>query len=245
MCKTKKHLIAAAVFAAAFIVFTALVATVNVDYAGKYGVKVGFAAFNGAIFDFIGESKSCYKLSEITGFIVIAIGLAFAVLGVYQLIKRKSFKKVDKHLYALAALYVVVAIVYVAFDKFPINYRPTMPDGGVNEPSYPSSHTLIALTVGGAAVSEVFTYFKSARCRAALTSVIVVVCGVTVIGRILAGVHWATDIIGGILLSASLVLFFLAAKSRLCVTDGCAAADDTEDKTNGKEGDSPDDTAGN
>ena len=37
---------------------------------------------------------------------------------------------------------------------------------------------------------------------------------VTVAGRVVSGIHWITDIVGGILISASLMAFYRAAAIR-------------------------------
>ena len=51
-----------------------------------------------------------------------------------------------------------------------------------------------------------------ALCRA-LQILCAVIIGVTVIGRLISGVHWFTDIIGGILISAALLALFSEVKN--------------------------------
>lgn len=214
MIKPKKSiLIVSIALFALFFVFTVLVATVD-KAAGKVaGTEIGFSSLNLAFFNAThknGEiSNGWYKLTQILGYLALIEAAGFAAYGVIQLIKRKSLKKIDKDLFVLAAAYVLLAIFYVAFEKIVINYRPVL-ENGEKAASYPSSHTMLTLTIAG---SGIFMLRRRISHRTALISaetLSAAVMLVMVIGRALSGVHYLTDIFGGILLSAAIVTLFAA-----------------------------------
>ena len=92
----------------------------------------------------------------------------------------------------------------------PINYRP-IPIDGKMEASYPSSTTLLVLSVMPALI---FQIRRRCRTKAVITAVNVfslLFSAFMVTGRLISGVHWATDIIGSVLLSFGLFLLYYAA----------------------------------
>ena len=214
MMKPKKSvLIVSIALFALFFVFTVLVATVD-KAAGKVaGTEIGFSSLNLAFFNAThknGEiSDGWYKLTEILGYLALIEAAGFAVYGVTQLIGRKSLKKIDKDLFVLAAAYVILAIFYVAFEKIVVNYRPVL-ENGEKAVSYPSSHTMLTLTIAG---SGILMLRRRISYRPALISAETLSCAVMlvmVVGRALSGVHYLTDIFGGILLAAAIVTLFAA-----------------------------------
>ena len=212
MFKPKKHMLFVSVgLFALFFVFTVLVATAD-KAAGKVaGTEIGFSHLNLAFFNAThknGEiSNGWYKLTEVLGYLALIEAATFAVYGVIQLIMRKSIKKIDKDLFVLAAAYVLLAIFYVAFEKIVINYRPVLENGEIAA-SYPSSHTMLTITIVG---SGVFMLRRRITSRPALLSAEILsgtVIAVMTVGRALSGVHYLTDIFGGILLAAAIVTLF-------------------------------------
>lgn len=211
--KTKKNLLWAGSLFLAFILFTVLLRIVDVRAAGPAGAEVGFAGFNGFVFDlFGGEHLFWYTLTDWIGVFAILAAAGFAVLGLCQLISRKSFKKVDTDLYILACFYIAVMAAYVFFEFFIVNTRPVLL-GESPEASYPSSHTMVVLCVLSTAIVQFRSRIGSRTLRVALITVCAVLMGVALVGRLISGVHWATDIIGGVLLSGSLILFYRSAVS--------------------------------
>lgn len=85
---------------------------------------------------------------------------------------------------------------------------------GVNylEASYPSSTTLLAITLLISAIDQVKTYIKNTKIRIILVAICSVLAAFFVVGRAISGVHWLTDIIGGVILSATLISFYIAVK---------------------------------
>ena len=144
-------------------------------------------------------------------YLAIAAAGAFALIGVVQVFKRKSLLKVDKKLMALGGLYAAMAVMYVLFEMVVVNYRPVIEAGAESvEASFPSSHTMLVCVIMGGAFIILGDYVKNKGLRIALQGIAVAVALLTVIGRLLSGVHWLTDIIGGVFISLTLVILYAA-----------------------------------
>ena len=207
----KKKIVAAAALTLAAIIFCILVVTVDVSPIGPQGTEVGFSGINKAVFDGIGVNNFWYKLTQALGVLALAAGAAFALVGLYQLIKGKSLKAVDGRIWLLGGLYAVLAAVYVFFEKVILNYRPViMPGADVPEASFPSSHTVLICVIAASAFIMLGYYIKNKKLAKLLRAACAVVIAAAVIGRLLSGVHWFTDVFGGVLISAALVAWFCA-----------------------------------
>ena len=196
----KKSLIQFVAVTLIAVVFTVLVKIVDVGFVSSTGSLVGFSSVNIPFSQKFGFNPIFYKVSEVLGYLIFLVIAVFAFIGCYQLIKRKSLMKVDKDLYALAITYVFTFALYIFFDKvLVINLRPIIMAGeSIAEPSFPSSHTLLAVSVLGTAISECGKIRKKSF-RVSLVIVLAILMGATVLSRLLSGVHWVTDIIAGIL----------------------------------------------
>ena len=211
MKQTKKFFIAGIAMLVVFFAFTVCVLTVDRAPVGPLDSSVGFSGINQSVFKALGESAQFYQITEYLGYASLAFAAAFAILGVLQLIKRKSLWKVDRDILLLGVFYAVVLACYVAFEVIVINYRPVIPEG-VLEASYPSSHTILTVCIMVSAIPSIYRRSGTDPYRKViLPAICVAVSVVTVVGRLLSGVHWLTDIIGGVLLSCALVLLYLAA----------------------------------
>ena len=199
-------------FFSLFTIFTMMLLIVDVRRIGPYGSKVGFSTLNANVRDAVGRSNLWYDISEWLGVFALLAIVFFAGLGVWQLIRRKSPLKVDASIYLLGALYLLMVGFYLFFEVFVINQRPILVDGQL-EASYPSSHTMLVCTVMGSAIFAVRTLFKSKAVRISVTAVASVVMALTAVGRMLSGVHWFTDILGGLLLSCALVSLYVTAQA--------------------------------
>ena len=212
MTKRKIYLSTAVILLGLFFLFTAIVITVDVKPIGPNDSEVGLATVNGAFAQILGSTESYnelwYDISELVGLIPLAMTGCFAILGLCQAIKRKSLLKIDSHLFVLAAFYVALLSAYVAFEIIEINFRPVLIDG-VLEASYPSSHTMLSIGICTTAIFELHELIKSKK---ALLIAADVFCGaialVVLLGRLLSGVHWLTDIIAGIILVSALICFY-------------------------------------
>lgn len=175
---------------------------------------VGLAAVNTAARDAVGVRLSFYKITKYLGYAAFLVVGCFAALGLWQWISRKSLKKVDPTIWSLAIVYVLVIILYFLFEKVVINCRPVMLPGETDPAaSFPSTHTMLSCVVFGSAAIALGRYVKKGALRKILQITLWALAGLTVALRFLSGVHWLTDILGGVLISASLLLFFAAAKT--------------------------------
>lgn len=205
MNKNKKYLIISFVLIFVSIIYTILVKFVDVQSIGDTNTNVGFASINQLVFSSIGVNKIWYDISDILGlFPILSVGI-YALIGLMQLIKRKNIFKVDKEIIALGVFYIVVIALYVFFEKVIINYRPVLVDG-VLEASYPSSHTLMSICLCGSAIILNNQLFKN---KTKLINILLLVIGlIIIVGRLLSGVHWFTDILGGVIISCALLMTF-------------------------------------
>ena len=137
----------------------------------------------------------------------MSVVLGFAILGLVQLIKRKNLFKVDYDILILGGFYIIVFTTYILFEVFAINYRPVLINGYL-EASYPSSTTLLVMCVMPTAIIQMNKRIHNEKVRKVVKYAILVFTSLMVIGRLISGVHWFTDIIGGVLLSTSLVMFY-------------------------------------
>ncbi len=209
----KKHLLAA-LSGALFAGLIALLKTYDIAAAGPDGSEIGFSNINQRVHDATGVNMSWYDVTDYIGYAAIAICAAFALAGLIQLIKRKSLLKVDREILSLGVLYIAVIGFYALFEKVVINYRPViMPGETEPEASFPSSHTMLIVTVMIATMMVSGKYIKNKGLLACVRAVCIAASVFTVCGRLYSGVHWFTDIVGGVLLSAALLFEFSAAIS--------------------------------
>jgi undecaprenyl-diphosphatase len=208
---SKTYFIITAALFLLFVVFTVLVKTVDVAIPSFDGTspEVGFMHLNAAAHEALGVSTLWYDISDVMGIFVLLVVGAFALLGLLQWIKRKNLLKVDVSILLLGAFFVLVAACYVLFEIIVINYRPIMVEG-VWEASYPSSHTMLVCCVMGASIPAVSRLCAVKKWNVVYGAVSSAVILVTVVGRLLSGVHWLTDIIGGVILSAALVMLYIS-----------------------------------
>ena len=202
----KRNIIISIVLIILSVLFTALVKNVDVKPIGPNESMVGFADINKLFHNLIGSNMTIYKITEVLGYIPIVMALVYVFIGLKQLIKRKSLLKVDKEIYVLALFYVLVVGVYVFFEKFVINYRPILIDG-LLEASYSSSHTLMSICLCGSSIIINKKLFKNkfGDIENVLSVILILLI---VIGRIISGVNWFTDILGGIIISSTLLVIF-------------------------------------
>jgi len=205
--KIRNNYISAIIFFVLFVLFTVLVKTVDVKPAGPQGSLIGLSAVNTFVFDLLGQNGVWYAVSEGIGYLALLVAFSFAVIGLLQMIRRKSVFKIDADILALGVLYVVTAIAYVLFETVIINYRPVLV-GGMLEASYPSSHTMLVVTILGSAIIQSDKRIKSGYLKKIVNAVLFIGIFATAVGRVASGMHWITDVIGALLLSLFLVLTY-------------------------------------
>lgn len=207
--KQKGKLFTACVGGALTILLIFLVRFVDAAPIGAGGTKIGLAHINLFFFEQTGVNMIWYHITDWLGIAAVLTAFIFAVTGFVQLVKRKSLFKVDRELLALGGLYIAVIGLYVLFETVVINYRPIiMPDNTHPEASFPSSHTLIVCIIMGSAFMLMSRYIKNKSLCRVFRLICFIITGVTIVGRLVSGVHWFTDIIGGILISISLLALF-------------------------------------
>ena len=202
--KNRTRLMVSLTLFAAFALWTFLLGVVDVAAIGPRGSSVGFSTLNGAFHRLTGVCMPLYTVTDWLGLVPVAIGFGFALLGLWQWIRRKQLFKVDYSLFVLGGFYIVMLACYLAFESVVINYRPTLINNFL-EVSYPSSTTLLTLCVMPTAIHQWHRRLHSHI----VTVLATLFTAFMVIGRLLSGVHWLTDIIGGTLLSAALVTLYL------------------------------------
>ena len=205
--KSKIQIFTGLAFTIAFAVWTLLVLCVDTREIGPCGSSVGFAELNGRFHSLTGENMQLYVITDWLGLVPIAIAFFFAIFGLIEWIKRKSILKVDYSILVLGGFYILVIAVYLFFESVVINYRPVLIDGCL-EASYPSSTTMLVTTVMPSTLMEVLRRIERGRVRALAVISVFLFTAFMVVGRIISGVHWITDIIGGALISAGLLFFY-------------------------------------
>lgn len=191
----------------AFMLWTAAIQMIDVQAIGPQGSSVGFATINRFVHNLTGVHMSLYTITDWLGLVPLVFVMGFALLGLIQWFQRKHLFKVDYNILVLGGFYIVVMAVYMLFEVFVVNYRPVLIEG-ILEASYPSSTTMLVMCVMPTAMMQINTYIKNDILKRSVASAITVFVIFMVIGRLISGVHWFTDIIGGVLLSTGLVLIY-------------------------------------
>lgn len=207
--RNKTRFLSAFYFLTAFLLCTAAVATVDVQTIGPNGSAVGFAGLNSCFHSLTGVHMELYILTDWLSLIPVFFAAGFGALGLFQWIRRKALLKVDRSILVLGGFYLLTGAAYVFFEKCIINFRPVLIDG-VLEASYPSSTTMLVICVMTTTAMQLKERLQSPRLRKWTQILVAAFTAFMVIGRLLSGVHWLTDIIGGILLSTGLVLLYAA-----------------------------------
>ena len=205
----KQKFYLAAGFLAAFVLWTAAVCLIDVQAIGPQGSSVGLAAVNRWFHERTGVHMSLYTITDRLGLVPLGFVAGFALLGLIRWIGCKALRKVDFSLLVLGGFYLAVLAGFVLFELFPVNYRPVLIDG-VLEESYPSSTTMLVMCVIPTAVLQLQGRIKNRTLRRGVILLSAAFLVFMVLGRLLSGVHWLSDIIGGGLLSAGLVMLYVS-----------------------------------
>ncbi len=208
--KNTVNMIISVLLVAVFVCFTVLVCKVDVAAIGPQSSSVGFSGLNGAVAKLFPYNHMFYSISKYLGYFALLICVFFAGMGVLEFISRKSLKKVDPKLIILGVFYVAVFLFYIMFMKVVVNFRPVLEDGAL-ESSYPSSHTMLAVCVFISTAIQISFGKGNAAFKRIVTVLMLLLTLAMIVTRTLSGVHWLTDIIGGVLLSAALLMMYYSA----------------------------------
>jgi len=192
---------------ALFIIWTVAIRFVDVGAIGPQGSSVGFASLNKVVQNITGVHMSLYTITDWLGLVPICFIIGFGILGFCQWIKRKNLFKVDYSIVTLGGFYIVVMAFYIFFEMFVVNYRPILING-ILEASYPSSTTMLVMCVMPTAIMQFNARIKNCGFKKYVNILITAFIAFMVIGRLVSGVHWLSDIIGGALLSSGLVMIY-------------------------------------
>ena len=185
----KKKLSLSVLCFALFIALILVVSTVDVAAIGPQETKIGLSHLNQAVHDTLGVNMGLYKITQYLGYATLLLAAGFGLFG----------------------LYAATAVLYVLFEKFIVNYRPIiMPDETAPEASFPSTHTMLFFVILGSAAMLAGRYVKNPKTALLIRIVCAVLIILGVAFRLGSGVHWFSDICGGIFISSALLLAFSA-----------------------------------
>ena len=205
----KNYIFAGSIFITGFVIWTILVQKVDVQPLGVHGTDIGFATINCLLHKLTGVHMLLYLITDWLGLIPIFVCMIFGEIGFAQLVKRRSLFKVDSDIIILGIYYVLVIFGYLIFEMIPINYRPVLIEGFL-ESSYPSSTTLLVLCVMPTAIEQMNRRSENVTAKKIVQVLSMCFSIFMVLGRLLSGVHWFTDIVGSVLLSAGLFCIYKA-----------------------------------
>ena len=207
--KKKGKFLMLGISGALFALLIVLLCCVDVEPVGAAGTSVGLSHMNRFVFELTGVNMVWYNITDWLGLAAIFAAFLFAATGLVQVIKRRRILKVDKEILALGGLYILVIGIYVLFENVIVNYRPIIMPGCSNpEASFPSSHTMLVCVIMGSTIIIIGKYIKKKSLCMVIRGICAAVIAVTVVGRLISGVHWFTDILGGLLISTFLLALY-------------------------------------
>lgn len=134
-------------------------------------------------------------ISNIILIVSILTFVLFAGLGLYELIKTKSFKKLDPRYQWYPLPFVLMTIVYFLFTYvFILNTRPN----GSGEVSFPSTHVMVVTTIFFVVTIILPKYIKNKRTRLCIEILMAIMISITAVGRVMSEMHWPSDVIAAI-----------------------------------------------
>ena len=205
--KQRKHLTVGISLLGAFVLWTLAVSRIDVQAIGPQGSSVGFAALNQAFHHLTGVHMWLYALTDWLSILPLVFIMGFALLGLVQWVKRKKLFLVDNSILILGGFYLAVMATFLFFEFFVINYRPVLIEGYL-EASYPSSTTMLVMCVIPTAVLQLKERIRKPLLFKWIAFALTAFGIFMVAGRLVSGVHWLTDIIGGALVSGGLVMIY-------------------------------------
>lgn len=205
--RNRKNIVITLGLLASFLLWTAAVSSIDVQAIGPKGSAVGFAGLNSGFHSMTGVHMTLYTVTDWLGLVPVGIALGFAILGLAQLIRRKRFLRVDHSILALGGFYILVIAAYLFFEAYAVNYRPVLINGYL-EASYPSSTTMLVLCVIPTAMMQLNSRLRNGPVKKRVLVILAAFAVFMVAGRLISGVHWLTDIVGSVPLSAGLVMLY-------------------------------------
>lgn len=209
MNKVKGKLVLAVIATILALGFSAVVMKVDVRAIGMTNTEVGLSHINEKVFDYFGTNLAIYEYTKYLGYVALAIAATWGVVGLVQWIKRKNILAVDGKIIALGVLYIITIGLYFAFTKIMINGRPILlPEETVVEPSFPSSHSMLLVVVCIGAIMILGDYIKNRGLLIVMDIVLMLMTLSMVVGRLICGAHWFSDVVAGILIGGMLLAWY-------------------------------------
>ena len=212
--KNITQIVIGSIFIVAFVLFTISLTYIDLQEIGPNGSSVAYASINGAVHRFLGVNMTLYNVTDWGGLVPFFIALVFAILGLIQWIKRKNILKVDNGILLLGIYYLVVFAVYIFFEFVVINHRPILINGYL-EASYPSSTTMLAMCVMPSAIIQLNRMLHNKTIKNLCATFCISYEIFMVAGRLLSGVHWFTDVLGGGLFSTGILMIYIGLNNSL------------------------------
>lgn len=203
----KKTLLWGVGLLAIFALWTALIQLVDVKPLGQNETDIGFSTFNCWFHKLTGANMALYYITDWAGLVPVFICMGFGFMGLIQLIKRRSLFKVDRDILILGVYYILVIFGYLLFETIPINYRPILIENRL-ETSYPSSTTLLVACVMPTLIEQLNRRLKNTTAKRIIAVAAMAFSAFMIIGRLISGVHWFTDIAGSLFLSGGLFCIY-------------------------------------
>lgn len=196
-----------------FLLWTILVCTVDrqaigVIVDGKNSF-VGLASMNEAFKNLSPTNFTLYSATDWGSIPAALVGVIFFILGVYQWCTRRDIRKVDLNIIFLGVLYIILLVLYLLFLFTPINYRPVLIDGKA-ELSYPSSTTLLSIGLLSTGILNTYVYIKKKLLAHLFSGIELAYMCFLIVGRMISGVHWLSDVIGALILGFSLFCIYFS-----------------------------------
>ncbi len=186
-----------------FVLLVVLLKTLDVRAVGPLDSYVGLASLNASVFAALGVNENFELFTALLGGVaLLTAGGGVAAYVVYLAVKKTKIRQIPPLFWATCVTLGLLMAAYLLFEVVVINYRPVLEDGALAA-SFPSSHTLLAVAVFGMVIPYGLA-IPNAPLKWSVVVVSAVLAVLSVAGRLLAGVHWVTDIAGGVLLG----LFF-------------------------------------
>lgn len=190
-----------------FAIFTILVKFVDTSLVVATNTKIGFSSINKPIFEALGTSDVWNTISLILFIFAGIVVFTLAIIGIKEWLTHKQLSKVNHKILFLLGLYTLTAIFYFLFEILTVNYRPLL-DEGLVKLSYPSSHTLLICVICLSACLIVPDYIKNKPLKITITCILIAISILAPLSRLLAGMHWFTDVVGSLILSVALVMCY-------------------------------------
>ncbi len=210
MKKNNINLIITSLLFATFSIFTILLRIVDIGINKTTRTKIGLSSINQPIATAIGTSSAWNTISAITFVLAGLVLAALITIAIIEFAKNKNIFKINPKLLYLIGLYALAGIFYLIFEICIINYRPVLEDGLIKA-SYPSSHTLLICVICISACFIVPDYIKNKPLKITAIAILLLLSILAPVSRLLSGMHWFTDVVGGIILSLALVMTYLTA----------------------------------